>query len=44
MGAHPAHHLADYQGWMHADGSAGFNELYRSGGVSVGAWLARIRR
>ncbi len=22
----------DYQGWMHADGYAGFEELYRSGG------------
>jgi transposase len=43
-GAHPAHHLADYQGWMHADGYAGFNELYRSGGISEVACLAHIRR
>jgi len=43
-GAHPAHHLADYRGWMHADGYAGFNELYRSGGLSEVACLAHIRR
>ena len=43
-GAHPANHLADYHGWMHADGYAGFNELYRSGGISEVACLAHIRR
>jgi len=43
-GVHPANHLADYQGWMHADGYAGFNELYRSGGISEVACLAHIRR
>jgi hypothetical protein len=43
-GAHPARHLADYQGWMHADGYAGFNDLYRSGGVCEVACLAHIRR
>lgn len=43
-GAHPANHLADYQGWMHADGYAGFNELYRSGGICEVACLAHIRR
>lgn len=43
-GAHPAGHLAKYKGWMHADGYSGFNELYRSGGVSEVACLAHIRR
>ncbi len=41
---HPASHLSDYKGWMHADGYAGFNELYRSGGISEVACLAHIRR
>jgi transposase len=43
-GAHPAHHLASYEGWIHADGYSGFNELYRSGGISEVACLAHIRR
>jgi transposase len=43
-GAHPADHLAGYEGWMHADGYSGFNELYRSGGISEVACLAHIRR
>jgi transposase len=44
-GEHPASHLAGYQGWMHADGYAGFNELFRSGGgVREVACLAHIRR
>jgi transposase len=43
-GEHPADHLADYKGWMHADGYSGFNELYRSGGISEVACLAHIRR
>ena len=43
-GEHPANHLAGYQGWMHADGYAGFNELYRSGGVREVACMAHIRR
>ena len=43
-GEHPASHLAGYQGWIHADGYAGFNELYRSGGISEVACLAHIRR
>jgi transposase len=43
-GEHPANHLAGYQGWMHADGYSGFNELYRSGGVREVACLAHIRR
>jgi transposase len=43
-GEHPAGHLAAYKGWMHADGYSGFNELYRSGGISEVACLAHIRR
>jgi transposase len=43
-GEHPASHLRGFQGWMHADGYAGFNELYRSGGVREVACLAHIRR
>jgi transposase len=43
-GEHPASHLAGYQGWMHADGYSGFNELYRSGGVREVACMAHIRR
>lgn len=43
-GDHPVKHLASYQGWMHADGYAGFNGLYRSGGVREVACMAHIRR
>jgi len=43
-GEHPVNHLAGYQGWMHADGYSGFNELYRSGDVREVACLAHIRR
>jgi transposase len=43
-GAHPVKHLADYKGWMHADGYAGFNDLYRSGDVYEVACMAHIRR
>jgi transposase len=43
-GEHPAGHLQGFQGWMHADGYAGFNELYRAGGVREVACLAHIRR
>lgn len=32
-GQHPKDHLAKYQGWMHADGYAGFEDLYRSGDI-----------
>ncbi len=32
-GARPREHLANYTGFMHADGYAGFEELYRSGRV-----------
>jgi transposase len=43
-GEHPTKHLADYKGWMHADGYAGFNDLYRSGKVREVACMAHIRR
>lgn len=42
-GEHPEAHLANYSGWMHADGYAGFNGLYRDGIREV-ACLAHIRR
>ena len=43
-GQHPKDHLADYEGWMHADGYAGFEDLYRSGAIREVACMAHIRR
>ena len=43
-GARPEGHLKDYKGWMHADGYAGFEELYRSGDVKEVACMAHVRR
>ena len=43
-GVRPNTHLANYTGWMHADGYAGFNDLYRTGKVSEVACMAHIRR
>jgi transposase len=43
-GARPTTHLANYTGWMHADGYAGFNELYRRGDIQEVACMAHIRR
>jgi transposase len=43
-GEHPTKHLVRYNGWMHADGYAGFNDLYRSGEVHEVACMAHIRR
>jgi len=43
-GAHPADHLGSFEGWMHADGYAGFNELYRGGVIREVACMAHIRR
>jgi len=43
-GAHPADHLSHFEGWMHADGYQGFNELYRSGAIREVACMAHIRR
>src|SRR5690606_22021669 len=43
-GRHPKDHLAGFRGWMHADGYAGFEELYRSGDIREVACMAHIRR
>ena len=43
-GIRPAQHLADYKGFMHADGYAGFEELYRSKSIEEVACLAHVRR
>jgi len=43
-GQHPKDHLRNYTGWMHADGYAGFEDLYRSGTIREVACMAHIRR
>jgi transposase len=43
-GARPVGHLTGYSGWMHADGYAGFGDLFRSGRVEEVACMAHIRR
>jgi transposase len=43
-GKWPAEHLADYKGWMHADGYTGFNKLYDKGKVTEMACMAHVRR
>jgi transposase len=43
-GVRPRKHLADYEGFMHADGYPGFNDLYRTGNVTEVACMAHIRR
>jgi hypothetical protein len=43
-GQHPKDHLARYRGWMHADGYAGFEGLYRSGAIREVACMAHVRR
>ena len=43
-GQHPKDHLARYRGWMHADGYAGFEDLYRSGAIREVACMAHVRR
>jgi transposase len=35
--------LKDYTGWMHADGYAGFEELYRSGRIHEVAYTISWR-
>ncbi len=42
--ARPLDHLSRFEGWMHADGYAGFEELYRSGRVREVACIAHVRR
>jgi transposase len=43
-GQHPRDHLSGYAGWMHADGYAGFEDLYRAGAIREVACLAHVRR
>ena len=41
---HPKDHLAGYRGWMHADGHAGFENVYRSRDIREVACMAHVRR
>ncbi len=43
-GQHPKAHLAGYRGWMHADGYAGFEDIYRSSDIHEVACMAHVRR
>ena len=43
-GRWPRDHLKDFTGWLHADGYAGFEDLYRRGRIKEVACLAHIRR
>lgn len=43
-GVRPNKHLLDYEGFMHADGYAGFNDLYRTGKITEVACMAHVRR
>ena len=43
-GEHPVKHLSGYQGWVHADGYAGFNEVFGEDKASEVACIAHIRR
>jgi transposase len=43
-GEHPVSHLSGYQGWVHADGYAGFNGAFGDGKASEVACIAHIRR
>jgi transposase len=43
-GQHPKDHLSGYRGWMHADGYAGFEDIYRSGEIREVACMAHVRR
>ncbi len=43
-GEHPKDHLARFRGCMHADGYAGFDDLYRSGAIREVACMAHVRR
>src|SRR5579863_8335135 len=43
-GEHPAAHLKNYRGILQADGYAGFNRLYESGGIFEAACWAHVRR
>ena len=43
-GQHPRHHLVTYQGALHADGYAGFNQLFEQGKRFEVACWAHVRR
>jgi transposase len=43
-GQHPRDHLARFRGFVHADGYAGFEDLYRSGAICEVACMAHVRR
>ena len=43
-GEHPAAHLRSFSGVLHADGYAGFEQLYRPGQISEAACWAHVRR
>ncbi len=43
-GTRPQPHFKDYEGYLHADGYAGFEELYRSGRITEVSCMAHIRR
>src|SRR6056297_3017484 len=41
---HPKDHLASYQGWMHANGYAGFENIYPSGDIHEVPCMVHVRR
>ena len=43
-GEHPARHLSNYKGWVHADGYAGFNGLFGTDKACEVACMAHTRR
>lgn len=43
-GEHPRGHLRDFRGILQADGYAGFNDLYKTGGLTEVACWAHVRR
>ncbi len=43
-GEHPVSHLSGYKGWVHADGYAGFNDVFGKDKASEVACMAHIRR
>lgn len=43
-GEHPVKHLSGYRGWVHADGYAGFNNVFGKDKASEVACMAHIRR
>ena len=43
-GGHPKEHLANYKGWIHADGYTGFNDLFAEEVVYEMACMVHVRR